>query len=96
MCRATAALSAGTEGYGIQATSTASGSGGTLGLNATYGGSKFNTNNVGALSTSDVLLASSTVATTGREVVVKHKAAISTVTQSGNYTDTITYSCTGN
>lgn len=89
----TATLSAGAEGYGIQATTTASGSGGTLGVNATY--NKIN-NDVGGLSLSVVTLASSTIDATNREIVATHKAAISNNTLSGNYSDTITYSCTVN
>lgn len=89
----TATLSAGTEGYGIQATTTATGSGGTLTLNSLY--NKIG-NAVGALSLSAITLASSTVDVTNREVVVPHLAAISTQTQAGSYVDTITYSCTAN
>lgn len=90
----TAALAAGTEGYGIQATSTAVGSGATLGFNSIY--NSFNTNTVGKITTSTQVVASSTSQTTSREVVVKHKAAISGTTQAASYTDTITYSCLGN
>lgn len=89
----TATLSAGTEGYGIQATTTATGSGGTLGLNSIYNKTG---NAVGALSLSAITLASSTIDVTNREVVVPHLAAISTQTQAGSYADTITYSCTAN
>jgi len=86
-------LSAGTEGYGIQATTTSSGNGGSLSLNMAY--NKVG-NDVGELSTTTVILASSTVDVSGREVVVTHKAAISSLTHAGSYTDTITYSCTAN
>jgi hypothetical protein len=92
----TGTLVAGTEGYGIQATTTAVGSGATLGINSIYGGSKFGTDNVGALNFSTQVLASSTAAVTNREVVVRHKAAISPTTVVDDYTDTITYSCVGN
>ena len=92
----TATLAAGTEGYGVNATTTATGSGGTLGLSATYGPAKWNSNQVGALATSNVALASSTAAVTGREVVVQHRAAISGVTPPASYIDTITYECLGN
>lgn len=90
----TATLVAGTEGYGIQATSTAVGSGATLGFNTIY--NSYNTNTVGKLATTTQVVASSTSQTTNREVVVKHKAAISGTTQAATYTDTITYSCLGN
>lgn len=87
-------LSAGVEGYGIQATTTAGGSGGTLGITSFY---NVLGNTVGGLSTSSLTLASSTVAITNREVVVTHKAAISSGTPTGGgYSDTITYSCVGN
>jgi len=86
----TATLSAGTEGYGIQATTTASGSGGVLNINAIYNKAG---NDVGGLSLSNVVIASSTADISNREVVTTHKATISNVTISGNYSDTITYSC---
>jgi len=93
---ATTTLAAGTEGYGVQATSTATGSGGALTFSARFGGAKFATNDVGGLSVASAILASSTAAVSNREVVVRHKAAISGTTQAGEYSDTITYSCTGN
>ena len=89
----TATLLAGVEGYGIQAALTGTGSGGTLTLNPTYAKTG---NDVGGLSRNTTVLASSTGAVANREVIVTHKAAISTVTYAGDYTDTITYSCTGN
>lgn len=92
---ATATLVAGTEGYGIIATTSAAGSGGTLGIAARYL-QTFTGNTVGGLSTSTLTLASSTAAVSGREVLVRHKAAISGTTQAADYTDTITYSCTSN
>lgn len=92
---ATTALAAGTEGYGIIATTTASGSGGTLGIGSRYL-QDWNGNTVGGLTLSTTLLASSTAAVTGREVVVKHRVAISVLTTAASYVDTITYSCTGN
>lgn len=90
---ATAVLSAGTEGYGIQATTTAVGSGGTLGIASRY---LQTGNTVGGLATTTITLASSTSASTNREVIVTHKAAIATATPGGSYSDTITYSCTAN
>ena len=87
---ATSTLVAGTEGYGIQATTTTSGSGGTLTIVNRY---RTTGNSVGGLLLSDTILASSTSAVTGREVVVTHKAAVSGGTYSGTYLDTITYSC---
>ncbi|MFH1246677.1 MAG: hypothetical protein V1489_02810 [Candidatus Liptonbacteria bacterium] len=88
----TGALSAGVEGYGIQATTTAGGTG-TLTINAIY---KVSGNDVGAMKTTDTVLASSTAAVTSKNILVTHKAAISSDTQAGSYSDTITYSCTGN
>ena len=89
----TATLAAGTEGYGIQATTTASGSGALLTVNTVY---NKNSTDVGALSLSAQTLVSSTAAVTGREVVVSHLTAISLLTQGSNYLDTITYSCVSN
>lgn len=89
----TATLTAGAEGYGVQATTTAVGTGGTLGIASPY---LINGNGVGGLNTTSTLIASSTSAITGREILVTHKAAISTITTAGNYSDTITYSCVSN
>ena len=88
-----ATLSAGSDGYGIQATSTAAGSGATLGFNAKY--NKMG-NDVGGLSISNIVLASSTADAANREGIVTHKAAISGNALSGSYSDTITYSCVAN
>ncbi len=89
----TTQLTAGTEGYGIQAATSSSGTGATLGINSTY----LKTGDfVGALSLSSTNLASSTAPIANREIVVTHKAAISGLTKAGAYSDTITYSCTGN
>ncbi len=97
---ATATLAAGTEGYGVQATTTGSGSGTNWNANSIYtgnfNGTPTSTNIVGRLSTTTVTLASSTGLTSGREVLVRHKAAISGVTQAATYSDTLTYSCVGN
>ncbi|MBI3638287.1 hypothetical protein HY227_00910 [Candidatus Wolfebacteria bacterium] len=90
---ATTTLTAGTEGYGVQATTTGAGSGGTMGVASRYVQSG---NAVGGLLIAGTTLASSTAAITGREVVTTHKAAISASTMSGSYSDTTTYSCTGN
>lgn len=87
---ASATLAAGTEGYGIQATTTTVGSGATLGIAARYDQTG---NTVGGFSTLNLTLASSTAAVTNRETIVTHKAAISTETPGGTYADTITYSC---
>jgi predicted membrane protein len=87
---ADATLSAGADGYGIQATSTAAGSGGALSFNFKYNRIG---NDVGGLTLTNTTLASSTVDVTNREAVVTHKAAVSSQTLSGSYTDTITYEC---
>lgn len=92
---ASATLAAGTEGYGVIATTTAAGSGGILGIGSRYL-QDWNGNTVGGLTLSTTLLASSTAAVTGREVVVKHRVAISVLTTAASYVDTITYSCVGN
>lgn len=90
---ANSTLAAGTEGYGIQAATTAAGSGAALTLASAYHQTG---NTVGGLSLTQTSLASSTGTFTGREVVVVHKAAISGMTPQGSYVDTITYSCVGN
>lgn len=90
---ATSTLAAATEGYGLQATTTAAGSGATLGIATRYNQTG---NTVGGLTTSNQTIVSSTLPISGREVVVTHKAAIAGLTAAGSYTDTITYSCTGN
>lgn len=90
---ADATLSAGTDGYGIQATSTAAGSGGTLGFNSKYNRTG---NDVGGLVLTNTLLASSTVDVANREAVTTHKAAVSSQALSGDYSDTITYECVVN
>jgi hypothetical protein len=89
----TGILTAGTEGYGVQGATTTIGSGATLSLGSIFANAG---NNVGALSLTTKTLASSTAALTNREIVITHKAAIAATTQSGNYNDTITYSCFGN
>ena len=90
---ADATLSASVDGYGIQTTSTAAGSGGTLGFNSKYNQTG---NNVGGLLLTNTTVASSTADVSGREAVVTHKAAISETTLSGDYSDTITYECVVN
>lgn len=87
----TGTLAAGTEGWGIQATSTSGGSG-TVTLDSIYNVSG---NTVGKIGVSRVL-ASSSAAVTSRNILITHLAAISASTQAGSYSDTITYSCTGN
>jgi len=91
----TGTLQAGVEGYGIIATTTATGSGGTLGIASIYL-QNFYGNLVGNLNTTSTVLASSTASISNREIVVKHKTAVSNTTQAASYTDTITYSCAGN
>jgi len=86
---ATTTLVAGTSGYGIQATSTAAGF--TIAARYNQTGNK-----VGGLSTSNLALASSTADISAAKTVVTHKATISDSTLSGNYNDTITYSCVAN
>jgi len=90
----TATLVAGTEGYGIQATSTNEGSGGSITLPIRYSSPTYAA--VGGLEITAQTLASSTAQVASRSVVVSHWAAISGTTQAGIYSDTITYSCTGN
>ncbi len=89
----TASLSAGTDGYGIQAATTSAGSGSTLSLNSIYNQTG---NTVGKLTTTTQTLASSSSPTANREIVVTHKAAVSGLAPSGSYADTITYNCSAN
>lgn len=90
---ATATLAAGTEGYGIQGATTTAGGGSILTLNIRYNQTG---NTVGGLTTTTIILASSSATTSNREVVITHKSAVSVSTPSGNYSDTITYSCVAN
>ena len=91
----TATLVIGTEGYGIQAVTNATGTGGTLTIAARYDHSA--TSTVGGLEITDVDISSSTIPIAGRETVIKHKAAISGLTKAAtDYADVLTYSCTGN
>lgn len=90
----TATLVAGTEGYGTQASTNANGSGGTLTIAARFDQTG---DNVGGLEISDVDVSSSSEPIANRETVIKHKAAISGLTKAASdYSDIITYSCTGN
>jgi hypothetical protein len=88
-----ATLAAGTDGYGIQSATTTAGSGATLSLNSKYNKTG---NDVGGLSLTNISVASSSSSFTGREVVIKHKAAVSNLSPIGDYTDTITYTCSAN
>jgi len=90
---ATSTLTAGTDGYGIQAATTSAGSGGTLSLNSIY---TYSGNTVGKLTTTTQTLASSSQPVVNREIVVIHKVAVSGLAPAGNYSDTITYSCSAN
>ena len=90
---ATATLTAGTKGYGIQAATTTAGTGATLTLNIRYNQTG---NTVGGLTTTTIQLASSTSPTANREVVVTHKVAVDGLTPAGSYSDTITYTCVSN
>ena len=90
----TATLAAGTEGYGIQGSTNANGSGGTLTIATRYNQTG---NAVGGFEITDQSISSSTEPIANRETVVKHKAAISGLTKAAtDYADTLTYSCTGN
>jgi len=84
----TANLSAGTEGYGIQASSA------TATISSPY---NVSSNNVGALSVNSTPLATySTVTASNHTISVAHLAAISLTTKPGAYTDTLTYYVTAN
>ena len=89
---ATATLSAGTEGYGIQATTTGAGTGSALTLSGTYNKSG---SDVGGLLLATTQIASASAPFASKVITVNTLAAISGLTKAGNYADTITYSCTG-
>lgn len=93
---ASSTLVAGTEGYGIHATTTAGGSGGTLSIEARYRWAASGNLAFGGLTLAGKTLASSTAAVNNRQLLIEHGAAISGTTQAGKFEDTITYSCTGN
>lgn len=94
---ASSTLIAGTEGYGINATTTATGSGAALTIPVHYRlGSDTATTTVGGLTISNQTLSTASATSSNRETVVRHKAAIATATPAGNYNDTITYECTAN
>jgi len=85
---ATALLSGGTEGYGVQASS----AGATISAPYNVSG-----NNVGQLQRTGQQLASyNTYTASNHTITVTHLAAISTSTRPGAYADTITYVATGN
>ena len=81
-----ATLSAGADGYGIQATTTNT----SISINTKYNKSG---NNVGGLSLTDVVLATSSVAVSNATINIKHKASVSFLAPAGSYQDTITYTC---
>jgi hypothetical protein len=81
-----ATLSAGTDGYGIQATTTNS----SISINSKYNKSG---NNVGGLSLTDVVLATSSVSVSNATINIKHKASVSVLAPTGDYQDTIIYTC---
>ena len=90
-------LVAGTEGYGVNATTTAGGGGGSFTIAAHYKlGSDTATTTVGGMLTTNQSLATVNSTSSQREVVVRHKAAIAGGTSAGSYADTITYECTAN
>lgn len=86
-------LAVGAEGYGLQATTTTVGSGAVLGIADRY---LLVGDDVGSLEVTNETIASTTATTSERETVVTHLAAIADTTDSGDYTDTITYECTAN
>ena len=88
-----ATLSAGSEGYGIQAATTTAGTGVELLIDAAY---KKTGDDVGALATTNQTLTSAASTFDSKETVVTFKAAISGVNKPGNYVDTITFECLGN
>ncbi|MFH1246678.1 MAG: hypothetical protein V1489_02815 [Candidatus Liptonbacteria bacterium] len=90
---ASSTLTAGTEGYGIQVSTSTAGSGAVLTTNSLYATTG---NKVGDLRRTSTALASSSAVITNREIIVALLAAINSSTIAGSYSDTITYSCSGN
>ncbi len=90
----TATLEAGTEGYGMQATTTGAGSGAVITILNRYDNAS-TTNDVGALELvgAEVTMASSTAAVTNRRIIMYYKAAINASHEIGSYLDTLTYTC---
>ena len=90
-----ATLSAGVEGYGIQAATTTAGTGVNLLIDAAYK-KTWQSDDVGAFATTDQTLTSSDDPISGKETIVNFKATISGLNKAGNYVDTITFECLGN
>jgi hypothetical protein len=97
---ATSTLQSGTDGYGIKAATTTNGSGGEITTNTRYNKyylEAFDASDaVGGLiygTSSAIVIASSTEAVTSKEIVVTHKAAVSSSATPGDYKDTILYTC---
>lgn len=88
---ASATISAGMEGYGIQATNTA----GTMTINVRYD-KAYNTTWVGALEVDAVnqqVVASSAGAVSNQQIDVHYKVSVADTTPAGLYQDTVTFSC---
>ena len=94
---ASTTLVAGTEGFGLLATTTSAGTGATLTIGTRYNNTgNWEANIVGGASTTAQTLATANSSTSARVVKVRHKAAISVNTLSGSYKDTIYYQCAAN
>ena len=89
---ASTTLSAGTEGYGAQGTTTEA----NVSIDAAY--DKYDTpNSVGQLQTTDQTFATQTTGpTTGEQCTLRLKATISSITAAGTYNDTLTLTAVGN
>jgi len=91
MTDASATISAGMEGYGIQATDSA----GTILINARYDKASY-TGWVGALEQgvgAAVVVASSDSAQTSQQVDINYKTTVAISTPGGAYADTVTFIC---
>lgn len=91
---ASSTLSAGTDGFGVQAFTSTAGSGAGLSVVSRYVG--LSGNDVGNVSTTNITVASGSSPLSGREFAVNAVAAVAALTRAGTYTDTLIYSCTGN
>lgn len=90
----TATLAAGTEGFGILATSTFTTGG--FGINTRYNRGALTSNSVGKVTTSTYEFASSSGSITTATGTTRHKVAAAVGTEAGSYTENIAYACTAN
>jgi len=92
---ATTTLAAGTDGYGLQVATTTAGSGSLPTLSERFKG--MTGNNVGLVSSTEIVVASSSGSYTDRELSITFKAAASAMTKAGpGYENSLVLTCTAN